>query len=178
MKYSIFIPHIQKEISKERIKLELGYHLLGEIESIDLITTHHAYNKAFVHYNNWNINDPKAQDIKNRLDCGYFCNIYVMSINKYWKLLKNKTSKSSNNSPFELTIRKPTLSDRSSGPGTSSIFGDLIKLDNDLSLFERIVGNDNDKNSKFNNNNNEASKIQKLEDRITKLENYIYNRIV
>ena len=145
MKYSIFIPQIQKELSKERIILELGNHFLGKIESVDLITSHHAYNKAFVHYSEWNVNDPKAYDIKNRLDCGYFCNIYIMSVNKYWKLLKNKSLKSSNKNPFELTIRKPTLTQ---DKASSSIFGDLIKLDNELSLFERMVGGENDKTNK------------------------------
>ncbi len=171
MKYSVFIPQIQKDISKEYIKIELGIHLLGEIESIDLITTHHAYNKAFVHYSDWNVNNPNAFEIRNRLDCGQACSIYIYSINKYWKLLKNKSTKTLNKSPFELSIKKPMFSEK----GSNTLFGDLIKLDNDLSLFERMIGNDNDK---IKSNSNETSKLQLLENRIIKLENYIYNRIV
>jgi len=177
MKYSIFIPYIQKDMDTERIKVELNNHLLGEIEGIDIITTHHKYNKAFIHYNNWNVTDANAYNIKNILDQGTFCRIYIISINKYWKLLKNKSTKVTTKSPFELTIKKPTLTNKENGFHSSSILDNLLKIDNDISLFEKMIGGDKPKlNNSLDNHNNESNKIQKLEDRITKLENIIYNR--
>ena len=46
-----------------------------------------------------------TNQIKNILDQGTFCRIYIISINKYWKLLKNKSTKIANSSPFELAIK-------------------------------------------------------------------------
>lgn len=158
----------------QRIKVELNNHLLGEIERIDIITTNHTYNKAFIHYSEWNVIDPNAYNIKNILDQGTFCRIYIISINKYWKLLKNKSTKIANSSPFELVVKKPTLTNKDNSFQSSSIFGDLVKMDNDISLFEKMIGGDKPKN----NNSLDNNRIQKLEDRITKLENIIYNRYI
>ena len=47
-------------------------------------------------------------------------------------------------------------------------------MDNDISLFEKMIGGDKPKN----NNSLDNNRIQKLEDRITKLENIIYNRYI
>jgi hypothetical protein len=169
MIYSIFIPHLPKEIDKHRIQLELSYHLLGEITKIDIVSSHHKWNNFFIHYSTWNNQNPIAVDIKNKLDDGYACNLFIISSNTYWKILKNTstihTSESSwelIKNPFEMNLSKPLLLKESQS--TSSLF-------DSLSLFERMSGNNTSIKTTTNNSNDN---IDALEKRIKKLEDFIY----
>lgn len=174
MKYSIFIPHISKQFDSERIRLELGNHFLGDIEKIDIVVDkkNREYNMVFVHYSKWNSDNIQSADIKNKLDCGAFCALYMLSIQCFWKVLKAKIPTPT----FNPVISHPTLFNSSTN--TPSIFSNIIKDNSMSSLFDRIK--DSDKLGGLIPNTptvNSDNKIQDLEDRISKLEKYIYNHI-
>ena len=126
----------------------------------------------------------KTTFLKNILDQGTFCRIYIISINKYWKLLKNKSTKIANSSPFELVVKKPTLTNKDNSFQSSSIFGDLVKMDNDISLFEKMIGGDKPKN---NNSQNKSPAVNAvaggdavLLNNLVSIDNFIvslYNRL-
>ena len=69
MKYSIFIPHLPKQIDSDRIRLELGCHILGDIEKIDIVIDkkNREYNMVFVHYSKWNSDNIQTTDIKKKI---------------------------------------------------------------------------------------------------------------
>jgi len=161
-----------------RIRLELEVHLLGDIEKIDIVEDkkYRECNMVFVHYSKWNSDNIQSLDIKNKLDGGTPCSLYILSLQCYWKILKAITPITPN-TPFNPVISRPTLFD--SSINAPSIFSSMIKDNSAISLFDRM--NDSDKlgglipNIKTNANND--NKIQELEDRISKLEKYIYNHV-
>jgi hypothetical protein len=81
MKYSIFIPRLSKQFDSTRIKLELEVHLLGDIEKIDIVEDKKCRecNMVFVHYSKWNSDNIQSLDIKNKLDGGTPCSLYIFS---------------------------------------------------------------------------------------------------
>ena len=163
MSYSIFIPHLSKEINIEHMKIELGHHILGEINKIDIIKSHHKWNHFFIHYSTWNILNPIARDIKDKLDNGHACSLYIVSSNTYWKILKNTSikHKTINKNPFEINISTPTL--LRDNRITSSLF-------NNMSLFDRIIGDDTEEHNTTTSNN----RLDELEKRIKKIEEFLY----
>ena len=176
MKYSIFIPHLSNEISSDRIRLELGGHLLGDIDKIDVVIDkkNRKCNMVFVHYSKWNSDNIQTTDIKNKLDGGEFCALYILSTQCFWKILKAKVP----DIAFNPIIFRPSIFDNSSA--TSSIFSDLIKNNKTVSLFDRMKESDSFGGLIPNTNTptvNSDNKIQELEKRISKLEKYIYNNI-
>jgi hypothetical protein len=178
MKYSIFIPRLSKQFDSTRIKLELEVHLLGDIEKIDIVEDKKCRecNMVFVHYSKWNSDNIQSLDIKNKLDGGTPCSLYIFSLQYYWKILKAH-AQIEPIIPFNPVISRPTLFNSSTN--TPSIFSNMLKDNSAISLFDRM--NDSDKldglipNIKTNTNNDK--KIQELEDRISKLEKYIYNHV-
>ena len=175
MSYILFIPHLFKEIDIQRIQTELGYHRLGEISKIDIVKSHHNTNNFFIHYSTWNNHNPIAIDIKNKLDDGHACNLYIISSNTYWKILKN-TSKIHTiesswkliNNPFETKPSKPSkpsiLIENKATPSS---------LDN-LSLFDRMIGSTSIKSEEHNTTTSNNIRIDDLENRIKKLEAFVY----
>lgn len=172
MKYSIYIPQVGKEITKNFIYSEIDYHLLGKIDKIDLVFGSHKYNMAFVHFSEWNTRNETANKIKTQLDAGSYCHIFISDFKVYWKLLKKKSSSDDSISSNKMAIKKisPVTSDK-------SVFTDLIKIDNELSLFDKIIESSRPSFSN-NNNNSDNPKLKDLEERISKLENYIYNNLL
>ena len=176
MKYSIFIPHLPKQIDSDRIRLELGCHILGDIEKIDIVIDkkNREYNMVFVHYSKWNSDNIQTADIKKKLDDGISCALYMLSTQSFWKILKAKVP----DMAFNPVISRPTLFDSSTN--TSSIFSNLIKDNSAVSLFDRMK--DSDRLGGLIPNTNTSSvnsdkKKKELEDRISKLEKYIYNHV-
>lgn len=176
MKYSIFIPHLPKQIDSDRITLELRSHILGDIEKIDIVIDkkNREYNMVFVHYSKWNSDNIQTADIKKKLDDGTSCALYMLSTQNFWKILKAKVP----DIAFNPVISRPTLFDSSTN--TPPIFSNLIKDNSAISLFDRMK--DSDRLGGLIPNANTSSvnsdkKIQELEDRISKLEKYIYNHV-
>lgn len=172
MIYSIFIPHLPKEIDKHRIQLELSYHLLGEITKIDIVSSHHKWNNFFIHYSTWNNQNPIAVDIKNKLDDGYACNLFIISSNTYWKILKNTSTIHTIESAFKL-IKTPFETNIPKPPALRETRNTSSLLDN-LSLFDRMIGSTSIKSEEHNTTTSNNIRINDLENRIKKLEEFVY----
>ena len=92
---SLCIPRLTGEIKETFIRHVFNKLNLGQIGRIDLIVKRNEkneiYKTAFIHYNNWNINDNTIY-IKNRLQNNQDIKI-VYDDPWYWKVSLNKFSK-------------------------------------------------------------------------------------
>lgn len=152
MRYSIFIPVLPKNITIDIIRSELTLHDLGEISSIDIITSKLTHNYAFVYFNNWNQQNFNAVHIQQQLNMNIPCNIYILSQSTFWKILKNNSTHPKNNPILIKPISKIQNSTEQS-----------------VSLFDRIM-------KPYTTSNNDI-RMNEIESRLTKLENYIYKHI-
>lgn len=166
MRYSIFIPVLPKNITIDTIRTELTLHGLGEIVSVDIITSKPKHNYVFVYFNNWNQLNFNAIHIRQQLDTNIPCNLYIPSLSTFWKILKNKSTH-----PKNMPILD-TISILDNIPTSIKPISKIpANTEQTVSLFDRIM-----KYNPSTKSDNDV-RMNEIESRLTKLENYIYKHI-
>ena len=91
--YSVYIPRVFKGISQEQIRGTFYGQSIGKVGRVDLLKVYNekntwVYNKAFVHFDEWFVND-NANNLRNSIESGNGKAQIVYEVDRFWMLLPN-----------------------------------------------------------------------------------------